>query len=149
MTDANTEFMGFEAGEDLTAGDIVTLNTDHEVIKCAAVEATNAIGIVHGDVSEGEQANIVVKGLTEVRVLVEDTDGSSGYDAPIVRGDQLIISGKAAGTYTVGLCLSAVGGTAQTTSVEGMVVGKALGAVAGVTTGDTYTTISAMVDFMS
>ena len=150
MTDINTQIIGYEAGEDLVAGDIVYLNTDGEAVKVAAVEATTAIGIVYSDADEGSMASIIVVGLVDAcHLFVEDTDGSSGYDSAIGYGDQLIISGKTAGTYGVGQALSAVGGTAQTTSVEGMVVGKALVIVAGSAAADTYTTGKVYVNFMS
>ena len=150
MTNINTEIIGFEAGADLVAGDIVYLNTDNEAIKCTAAEVTNAIGIVYSDADEGAQVSVTVRGLVDAaHLLVEDTNGSSGYDSAIAYGSQLIISGKAAGTYTAGQALSAVGGTSQTTSIEGMVIGKSLVIVAGVTTGDTYTTGKVYVDFMS
>jgi len=150
MSDINTHIISFEAGADLVTGDIVYLNTDNELVKCTAAEVTNAIGIVYAGVSEGDQCSVVVAGLVEAaHLLVEDTNASSGYDSAIAYGAQLIISGKTSGTYTAGQALSAVGGTGQTTSVEGMVVGKSLVIVAGSTTADTYTTGKVYVNFMA
>jgi hypothetical protein len=150
MTNAKNVILGFEAGADLVKGDIVYLNTDNEAVKVTAAEVTNAIGIVYSSASEGEMVSVIVEGIIDdCHLLVEDTDGSSGYDEAIAYGSQLIISGKAAGTYTEGQALSAVGGTAQTTSVEGMVVGKSLTRVAGSTTADTYTTGKVYVNFMA
>ena len=150
MTDVQTLIKKWEAGADLVEGDIVYLNTDKELVKVAAVEATNAVGIVYAAASEGEPCSVIVRGIVDLcHLFVEDTDGSSGYDSAIAYGDQMIIAGKASGTYDVGQALSAVGGTAQTTSVKGMVVGKSLAIVAGVTTGDTYTTGQVYVDFMA
>ena len=150
MSDANTHIMSWEAGADLVEGDIVYLNTDNELVKVAAAEATNAVGIVYADAVEGDQCSVIVRGLVDAcHLLVEDTNGSSGYDSAIAYGSQLVISGKTSGTYGVGQALSAVGGTGQATSVEGMVVGKSLAIVAGVTTGDTYNTGKVYVDFMA
>jgi len=147
--------LGFEAAEHLAEGDIVKLNTSGKLAKVSAVEATDAIGIVKsvGNALDadntGKQVSVLAQGIIDVPVLVEDTDGSSGYDAAIARGSLLVISGKEAGTYVVGQALCAVGGTAQTTAVAGMVVGKALEAVAGSTAADTYTTIKAYVNFLA
>jgi len=147
---AQNVILSWEAGEDLVAGDIVYLNTDNELVKVAAAESTVAVGIVYADADEGDNCSVIVQGVVDdCHLLVEDTDGSSGYDSAIGYGDQLVISGKAAGTYTAGQALSAVGGTAQTTSVEGMVVGKSLTVVAGSTSADTYTTGKVWVDFMA
>ena len=138
MTNAKNIILGFEAGADLVAGDIVYLNSDEELVKCTAAEVTNAIGIVYAGAEEGKFASVIVQGVVEeAHLLVEDTDGASGYDSAITFGDLLIISGKAAGTYTAGQALSAVGGTAQATAVAGMVVGKALCAEAGSAAADT------------
>jgi len=149
MSNFKTEILSYEAGEDLVAGDIVYLYSDSVVKKISSVEATNAIGMVQGAVSDGDQVAIVAVGIVDgVRVLVEDTDSSSGYDVAIVRGTHLVISGKAAGTYTAGQALSASTGTGVTTANATTIVAKALEAVAGVTTGDTYTTIKAYVKFL-
>lgn len=148
MSNQKTEILSFEAGADLVEGDIVYLNTDNEAVKVTAAEATNAIGIVYADADEGEQVSVIVRGIATARVLVEDTNGSSGYDDPIARGDQLVISGKAAGTYVAGQALSSTGGTGVSTADATTIVGKALGAVAGVSGDDTYTTIKAYVSFM-
>ncbi len=131
----------------LTAGDFVYIDTSGDIAKVASVEETKCVGIVYADAAIGKPVSVIVKGLISVHALVEDTDGSSGYDKAIVAGDQLIISGKAAGTYLVGQAVSAVGGTAQATSVCGMVVGKAVEAVAGSDSADTYTTIMALINF--
>jgi len=142
--------LSWEAGADLLAGDVVYLNTDNELVKCTAVEDTVCVGIVYADATEGKQCSVIVEGIVDLcHLLVEDTNASSGYDSAIGYGDQLIISGKTSGTYGVGQALSAVGGTAQTTSVEGMVVGKSLVIVAGSTTADTYTTGLVYVNFMA
>lgn len=133
----------------LTAGDFVYIGTDGYITKVASAEATNAVGIVYETVAINKPVSVIAQGITDVHVLVEDTDGSSGYDAAIAAGSLLVISGKASGTYVVGQALSAVGGTAQTTAVAGMVVGKALEAVAGSTSADTYTTIKAYVNFLN
>ena len=150
---AKNVILGYEAAEHLVEGDIVKLNTSGKLVKVAAVEATDAIGIVVSNGSAidsdvtGKMVSVLIEGVATVRVLVEDTDGASGYDKAIVRGDQLVISGKTSGTYVVGQALSAVGGTAQATSVCGMVVGKALEAVAGSASADTYATLKAYVRF--
>lgn len=149
MTDANTHILSFEAGADLVAGDIVELNSDNELIKCTEVEITDAIGIVYADASEGEPCSVIVRGVVDAcHLLVEDTDGSSGYDSAIAYGSLLVISGKTSGTYGVGQALSAVGGSAEPTPAAGKIVGKSLTKVAGATTGDTYTTGKVYVNFM-
>jgi len=148
MTNINAEIRRGTAAATLIAGDIVKLDTNGKVAKVAAAEATDAVGIIYSGGAADEVVSYVVRGEIDVRVLVQDTDGSSGYDAAIARGSLLVISGKSGGTYDVGQALSAVGGTAQTTAVAGMVVGKALEAVAGSTSADTYTTIKAYVSFM-
>ena len=147
MTDFKTVIMGYEAAEDLVVGDIVKLDTDGKAAKVSSAEATDAIGIVYGAASAGKQVPVVVEGLATVRVLVEDTDGLSGYDAAVARGAHLVISGKSAGTYGVGQALSASTGTGVSTANATTIVAKALEAVAGSTTADTYTTIKAYVRF--
>jgi hypothetical protein len=150
MADRNTQVMSWEAGADLVYGDIVYLNTDKELVKCTAVEVTNAVGIVFAPAAEGTPCTVIVEGTVDAcHLLVEDTDGESGYDSAIAYGSQLVISGKTSGTYGVGQALSAVGGTGQASSVEGMVVGKSLAIVAGADDADTYETGEVYVNFMA
>ena len=149
MSNFKTEILSYEAGEDLVANEIVYLYSDSVVKKTSSVEATNAIGMVQGAVSDGDQVAIVANGIVDgVRVLVEDTNGNAGYDAAIVTGAHLVISGKTAGTYGVGQALSASTGSEVTTANATTIVAKALEAVAGASGSDTYTTIKAYVKFL-
>lgn len=149
MTNIDKEILKFEAGEDLVEGDIVKVNSDNEAVKQDSAEAKDSFGIVYNDASEGGMVSVIVRGLiNNLRVLVEDTDGTSGYDDPISIGDRLLISGKADGTYVVGQACSTDAGTGATGG-DGTIVATAMEAVAGVTTDDTYTTIRAYVNFLN
>lgn len=149
MTNQKTNIDSFVASEDLTAGDIVKLDSNGEAAKVSTAEATDAIGIVYADADEDERVSVVTNGVLDgVHVLVEDTDQSAGYDSAIAQGDHLVISGKASGTYAVGQALSSIDGTSVTTSDATTIVAKALEAVTGSTGEDTYTTIKAYVRFV-
>ena len=148
MTDAQVEIKKFTAGADLVEGNIVELDSSGHAILCDAAEATNAIGIVYADALDTYPVSIVIRGKIQVNVLIEDTDGSSGFDKAIVPGDRLLVSGKTSGTYGVGQALSAVGGTDTITANLGEIVGMALEGNAGSTTADTYATIWAFVSFV-
>lgn len=142
------EYLSFEAGEDLVQGDIVKLNTDDEAVKVDSAEETTAVGVCYNDADEGSQVTVLVRGVADyIRLLVEDTDSSSGYDDPIARGDLLVISGKTAGTYTEGQALSSVDGTGATGDAT-TIVGRALTAVDGSASDDTYTTGKVFVNFV-
>ena len=148
MSNIKNENQSFEAGEALVRGDIVYLNTDNEAVKVAGVEATNAIGIVYAAASEGDQVSVTIKGIVEdVHMLIENTGGSSGYDAPFAYGSLLVISGKAAGTYTEGQALSVITGTGVSVKDRTTIVGKSFVLDAGATPADTYTTGKVYIDF--
>ena len=143
------EYLSFEAGADLERGDIVKLNSDNEVEKVAAAEATNAVGICYNNADEGDKVTVLVRGvMDDVHLLVEDTDSSSGYDDPIAHGDLLVISGKASGTYVAGQALSTTAGSGVSTADATTIIGRSLTAVAGVDSGDTYTTGKVFVNFV-
>lgn len=147
MTNIEKQILGYKAGEDIVEGDFLTINSDNEVVKNTSAEATNVVGVAYNKANQGEQVGVLVYGLVDnLRVLVEDTDGASGYDSAIAAGDILLISGKAAGTYVVGQACSSTAGTGATGG-DGTIVAKALEAVAGSTSEDTYTTIKALVRF--
>jgi hypothetical protein len=149
MTNVNRELLSFEAGEDLSIGNIVELNSDGEAIKCDSAEATDAIGMVWASADEGSMVNVLVRGVhPAVPVLVEDTDSSSGYDAAIAYGAHLVVSGKSSGTYGVGQALSASTGYGVSIADATTIVAKALEEVDGSISEDTYTTIKAYVNFM-
>lgn len=149
MSNINNEIISFEAGADLSEGDIVYINSDNEAVKVTSAEATNAIGIVYADADEGDQVSVLVRGVyPNAHLLVEDTDGTSGYDDPITYGDLLVISGKAAGTYTAGQAFSTTAGTGVSTADATTIVARSLTAVAGSTSEDTYTTGKVYVNFV-
>lgn len=149
MTNIEKEILAFNAGEALVEGDIVKLNSSGDAIKVTSAEALDAVGIVYADAGLNERVSVIVRGLLDgVRVLVADTDGEAGYDSAITYGSRLLISGKAAGTYVVGQALSSDQGTGATGG-DGTIVAKALEAVAGSDSEDTYTVIKAYVDFIN
>lgn len=149
MTNVEREIIGLEAAEDIVEGDILFIDSDGKAAKETDAEATNVFGIAYNDADSGEYVGVLVRGIHDnVRVLVEDTDSSSGYDSAITAGSRLLVSGKASGTYGVGQALSSDQGTGATAG-DGTIVAKAMEAVAGSTSEDTYTQIKCYVDFIN
>lgn len=148
MTNVEKELLGFEAAENIVEGDVLYVNADGKAAKVTSAEATNAFGLAYNNANAGDRVSVLVRGLTTVRVLVSATGTAAGYNAAVVPGSRLLISGKAAGTYTEGQALSSDQGVGATGG-DGTVVAKALESVAGAAGTDTYTTIRAYVDFLS
>lgn len=144
MTNVNTIIMGGEAGETIAQYDILELNSDGELVKCDAAQAENAVGVALTGGAEGDQVSYVVAGKCKLYAFVEDTDASGTYSFAIARGDLLEISGKTSGTRTPGQAVSKI-----LAASDGKVkVGRALEAVAGSDSADTYTLIDATVNFL-
>lgn len=162
MTDYAVEDQSFVAGEALLPGDFCKLDANGEAVKVDAAESTECVGVVVSTprptsgggfdsfgADAGDRVTLRMRGEVKLWALVEDTDSMAGYDNPISPGDNLLISGKAAGTRTPGQAVSSFGGTGQSAADSGLIkVGRALEAEAGSTTADTFSQIRCYVDFL-
>jgi len=126
-------------------GQIVSLDTSGNVTAVAAAEETTLIGVVHkGKVAttsaEQHELSVQVGGVAEVLSFVADTDGSAGYDAPIVVGDRLLVdaSGRVVN-------FGGTGGTVTEANEVGEAFCIALEANAGSTSADTTAYIKVLL----
>lgn len=141
-----------EESQTIVAGDFLTISTAGYWEKNATDEAkikgiaTEDITSSATDTSGETKCPVLVWGIVKVDALVQDTDGSSGYDADIDVGQVIFAGGDGGTTAATGQAIVAGDGTdGVTTNAMGVCLDKC----DGVDTGDTLYAVRIFFDGLS
>jgi hypothetical protein len=128
------------ASQTIAVGDLVAIDSDGNVIK-NVTNAAQIAGVAENAVTTSasevgtKTVSVLVSGITDLDCLVQDTDGSAGYDAPINVGQTVFVGGDAGTTVADGQAVVAGNGTVPITTFPiGRALDKENGSTAGATT---------------